>query len=107
MNGIVGYPREDDSVGVRQCLATVGMLTRAAVGYGSCLALCRWIYARGSFLCSGSSGWKEMGNCSSIAEACVCVSVPKQLSLSITSVCVACNYPTATGQFVAVHVDVW
>ena len=32
------------------------------------------------------------------ARVCVCVSVPKQLSLSTTSVCVTCNYPTATGQ---------
>ena len=75
MNGIVGHPREDDSVGVRQCLATVGMLTRAAVGYGSCLALRRWIYARGSFFVFGKLWLEGNGNCSSRAGACVCVCV--------------------------------
>ena len=80
MNGMVGYPREDDSVRIQAVPGNCGQL---------------WLEGN--------------GNCNSTAEACVCVcmSVPKQLSLSIIVVCIVCNDPTTTGQFVAIHVHVW
>ena len=100
MNGMAGHPRKDESVEFRQCLAPVG----------SVAACCGWIWqlscsVQGEmlgtpfFLCSGGSDWKELASATPEQNCvCMCLSVRKQLSLSITSVCVAC---TATGQIVA------